>query len=179
MRKTMHKWFWIWDIEKEEEWLNRMAARGLALIGVGFCRYEFEDCAPGEYQIRLEFLESWPCSPEITSYIEFLEDTGAEHVGGFGRWAYFRKKAFAGSFQLFSDYSSRIKYLTRIIVLLALLGGFNLCSGCYNLFLYLCWNTKFNLLGIINMPISLLCFIGIIRLLLKRRQLKDEQRIYE
>ena len=34
MRKTIRKWFWTWDFEKEEKWLNEMAAQGLALVGV-------------------------------------------------------------------------------------------------------------------------------------------------
>ena len=42
MRKTIRKWFWAWDFEKEEKWLNEMAAKGLALVGVGFCKYEFD-----------------------------------------------------------------------------------------------------------------------------------------
>ena len=25
-RKTIRKWFWVWDFEKEEDWLNEMAA---------------------------------------------------------------------------------------------------------------------------------------------------------
>ena len=23
--KTLHKWFWVWEFEKEERWLNEMA----------------------------------------------------------------------------------------------------------------------------------------------------------
>lgn len=26
MRRTVHKWFWVWDFDKEEKWLNIMAA---------------------------------------------------------------------------------------------------------------------------------------------------------
>ncbi len=26
MRKTIRKWFWAWDTDKEEKWLNEMAA---------------------------------------------------------------------------------------------------------------------------------------------------------
>ena len=58
MRTTMHKWFWIWDFDKEEQWLNQMAANGKALVHTGFCTYEFEDCTPGEYIYRLELLEN-------------------------------------------------------------------------------------------------------------------------
>lgn len=26
--KVIHKWFWIWDFEKEEDWLNGTAQSG-------------------------------------------------------------------------------------------------------------------------------------------------------
>lgn len=179
MRKTIHKWFWIWDYEKEEEWLNLMSAKGLALAAVGFCRYEFEDCTPGEYQVRMVFLESRCSYPEHAKYIEFIEDTGAEHLGTFGRWAYFRRKTAEGDFQLFSDHASHIKYLTRIILFIALLGSMNLYFGCYNLFLYSRWNHPMSLFGVLNLLIALLCLGGLIRLLHRRRRLKCEQQIYE
>ena len=44
MRQVIHKWFWAWEFEKEEQWLNEMSAKGLALVGIGYCRYEFEPC---------------------------------------------------------------------------------------------------------------------------------------
>lgn len=42
MRQTIRKLFWVWDFDKEEKWLNEMAAKGLSLVAVGFCKYEFE-----------------------------------------------------------------------------------------------------------------------------------------
>ena len=85
MRKTIRKWFWIWDFDKEEKWLNEMAAKGLCLVSVGFCKYEFEDCLPGEYKICLQLLKKCPRNPEMQKYMEFMEETGAEHVGTFTR----------------------------------------------------------------------------------------------
>ena len=41
MRLTKHRWYWVWEYEKEEQWLNQMAAQGWALVSVGYCRYEF------------------------------------------------------------------------------------------------------------------------------------------
>ena len=58
-----------------------MAAQGLCLSAVSFCRYEFEKCNPGEYNIRLELLENFANQPESVQYISFLEETGAEHIG--------------------------------------------------------------------------------------------------
>ena len=69
MRKTIRKWFWAWDFDKEEHWLNEMAARGLSLVSVGWCRYEFEDCVPGEYSVRLELLKEKPMHPESVKYM--------------------------------------------------------------------------------------------------------------
>ena len=48
MRQTIHKLFWVWDFDKEEKWLNEMAAKGLSLVSVGFCKYEFSDRVPGD-----------------------------------------------------------------------------------------------------------------------------------
>ena len=114
MRKTVRKWFWVWDFDKEEQWLNEMAAQGLVLVDVGWCKYVFEDSVPGEYQVRLELLENQPSHEESQKYIRFIEDTGAEQVGAFLRWVYFRKKTADGPFDLFSDLQSRIKHIKRI-----------------------------------------------------------------
>lgn len=48
MRKTIHKLFFFWDFQKEEDWLNDMASIGLALVAVDGARYTFEQSEPGE-----------------------------------------------------------------------------------------------------------------------------------
>ena len=58
MRTTIRKWFWAWEFDKEEAWLNEMAASGKALVSARYATYEFEDSAPGEYAVRLEMLEN-------------------------------------------------------------------------------------------------------------------------
>lgn len=179
MRKVIHKLFWVWDFDKEEKWLNEMAAKGLALTSVGYCRYEFEDCVPGEFKICMEFLEGTLRRAENEKYIEFLEETGAEHVGTFLRWAYFRKKATEEDFKLFSDNTSRIKQLTRIIGFIAILSGVNLYIGCYNLFLYFSWHSPVNILGVLNLLITAFGTIGLMRLFRKRKRLRSEQQIFE
>jgi hypothetical protein len=115
MKKTIHKWFWLWNFEKEERWLNEMAGNGMILAGVGFARYDFDKCAPGEYIVRLEMLKEPVSRQASEDYIRFLEDTGVEHVGTLFRWAYFRKKAGGAPFDLFSDIDSRINHLNRML----------------------------------------------------------------
>lgn len=179
MRKVVRKLFWAWDFDKEEKWLNEMAAKGLALCAVGFCRYEFEQTLPGEYAVRLQMLENKPTHPESEKYLEFIEETGAEHVGSYLSWVYFRKKTEDGAFELMSDYASRVKHLTNIIRLIAALGVFNLAAGCYNLILYGVWGYAISLLGLVNIALTAFVGYGIYRLWQKREKLKKEQQVFE
>ena len=127
-RMTEYKWFWVWDYEKEERWLNEKAMNGWALADVGFCRYTFERCEPGEYTIRLEM------HPADQSYREFMEETGAEFVARLFAWVYFRRKTELGPFDLFSDIDSRISHLQRIGRMLAVIGFANLLMGLVNVY---------------------------------------------
>ena len=127
-RKTISKWFWVWQFEKEEAWLNEMAANGWVLDGVGFCRYHFIRCEPGEYTVRTEM------HAYDEGYVKFMEETGAEYVGRMMMWIYFRKKTADGPFDLFSDIDSRIRHLDKIGKVLAIGGGANLLSGIVNIY---------------------------------------------
>ena len=179
MRQTIRKWFWIWDFDKEEKWLNEMAAKGLSLVSVGFCKYEFEDSMPGEYRVCLQLLDKMPRHPESIKYIDFLETTGAEHVGSFTRWAYFRKKATEGDFELFSDNDSRIKYISKVIGLVSLITIANWIVGINNVFLATSFLSYINYLGVINLFIGLFGSWGIIRLIRKRKKMKQEGQLFE
>ena len=58
--KKVTRWYWVWDYEKEELWLNAMAQEGWTLQRVGFATYYFERTEPGEYVVRLEFRKRGP-----------------------------------------------------------------------------------------------------------------------
>ena len=125
-RKTIHKVYLAWDFKKEELWLNEMAAEGWALEHAAFCSYTFVRCEPGEYIIRMEMNAD-------RDYRSFVEETGAEYVGGCVNWVYFRRKAELGSFDLFSDIDSRIAHLARIGKSLWLICLANLIIGVVNI----------------------------------------------
>ena len=179
MRQTIHKLFWAWEFDKEEKWLNEMAARGLCLVSVGFCKYEFEDCEPGEYRICMQILDKMPRHPESQKYIEFLETTGAEHICSFTSWVYFRKKAADGEFELFSDNASRIKYLSGVIGFIAPIAVANCIIGIYNVFLAINLSTTVNYLGFINLAFGIWVTFGCIKLLRKRKRMKQEGQLFE
>ncbi len=127
-RKTVHKWFWVWDFEKEERWLNEMAMSGWTLTKAGIGRYEFEKTQPGEYIIRLE-LHKYD-----EQYIEFMRDAGAEVATRLFAWVYFRRRSELGPFDLFSDKESKVKHLDTISKMVGIIGGANLVIGIMNSF---------------------------------------------
>ncbi len=179
MRTVMHKWFWAWDFDREEAWLNDMAARGYALCGYSFCRYEFERCAPGEYGVRIELLEQPLTSPVSQQYIRFVEETGAEQVASYMRWVYFRKKRVDGPFDLFSDLESRIKHLQRIWRLMVPLLVVNTFCALYNLFLFCQHPNPISLLFVLNLVVSVLLGMGMWKLGRKINRMKQDRQIVE
>ena len=179
MRRIIKKLFFVWDFDKEEKWLNEMAAKGLCLISAGFCKYEFEDCIPGEYKICLQLLEKSPKHPEMQKYIEFMEETGAEHVGSFTRWVYFRRNSSEGEFALFSDNASKVKYLTSMLGFITLIVGLNLLVGLENLAIAVFAGFAGNYLGFLNLAIGLIGLPGTIKLWKKRNRIKKESHLFE
>lgn len=179
MRKIIKKLFWAWDFEKEEKWLNEMAAKGLALVDYSIFRYSFEPCEPGEYSFKIQLLEHNPNHPESEQYIRFMEETGAEQVASYLNWVYFRKKTSEGSFEIFSDIESKLKHYILIKKLLAPFGILNLCVGISNVIN--CW---FNIREIfwvpfINISLAVLIFAGLSGINKKIKALKKEMTIRE
>lgn len=180
MRKVVHKWFWAWDYDKEEVWLNEMAAKGLALVGTDFCKYEFEECTPGEYGIQIEMLDCNAKSESGRQYISFVEETGAEHVGSWLRWVYFRKKLACGEeFRLFSDKDSLIQHLKKIIAFLMFLGILNLWIGVFNVIIGAANGTVNFPLGSLNIVIGAMAIGGAVKLKKKKSALENERMISE
>ena len=179
MRHTVKKWFWVWDFQKEEQWLQQMAAKGLALVSVGFARYEFEDTQGGEYDVCLQLLEQNIKHPESVKYIEFLEQTGAEHVGTYGRWIFVRKKRAEGGLQLFSDYQSRVKQLSRIIGMIVPVSVANILIGISNISLLFTLSGDANAVGLINLLLGLLGCFGWYKLSKMKKALQEQAQIFE
>lgn len=180
MRQTIYKFFFAWDFEKEEKWLNEMSAKGLQLVSVGFCKYVFEKGMQGEYTYKLEFLENLPSNYQSTSYIDFLKETGIEYIGSVFRWVYFRKKATSGKFEIYSDIESRIKHYKRIMALLAVLTPLGIFTAILN------WS-RFSkegdasrlVLVSITALLAVLLILGIAKISRQIKRLKKEKLIRE
>jgi hypothetical protein len=105
------------DLEKEEAWLNEMAAKGLDLVvpgKLGPPPYRFEQGAPGEWTYRIQILPGRAGKPATRRYLEFMSETGIETVAAIGFKAYFRKPTSEGAFDIFSDLESRVAQVRRL-----------------------------------------------------------------
>ena len=176
MRHTARKVFFAWSYEQEENWLNQMSAKGLQLVSVGFCKYVFEDGAPGEYNYRLELLENLPSHPESIAYIRFLEEAGIEQIGTYFRWVYFRRKATDGAFDLYSDLESRIKHYRRILMLLAAIMPLTIINAV-NMIIHP-WPSTWPL-SLITSALAVLVGTGVVKMIKKIRRLTKEHTIRE
>lgn len=180
MRMKVRKWFWVWDYKKEEKWLNDMAAQGKALVRAAFGVYEFEDCQPGEYIIRLQMPDNAPGTEKGNEYIRFVEETGAEHVGSVARWVYFRKKAELGTFELMGDNATRIKHLRGIMLMLLPLMLLNLFNTINSLSSGIARSRTFQLvLAGACAAVTLLLAYALFRLNAEKKRLEKDAQLYE
>ena len=169
-RMTKYRWFWVWDFEREERWLNEMAANGWTLVEVGYCRYTFEKTDDNEYTVRLEM------HPFDEDYISFMEQTGAEYIGRVLQWIYFRKKSELGRFDIFSDLDSRISHLSKIHKMILMFGLANLIIGIANLLSSRSINSA---VAVFNLLVATLLMYGVGRMQGKIEYLENERQLRE
>lgn len=165
-RKVLWRWFWAWDFEKEERWLNEMAMQGWLLVQVGFCRYTFEKGEPGSYIYRLQMRQPEP------EYLAFLEDLDAEYVDRFLSWLYIRRRSELGPFEIFSDNKSRLEHLEWIGRIELALGVMNLVIGIVN-------SLNAQPVGAVNMLVGTLLMYGLGRIHGKIEEIKRDQELQE
>ncbi|MET1249491.1 DUF2812 domain-containing protein [Sporolactobacillus sp. STCC-11] len=112
MKKVIYKF--IWNYEKEEQWLNEMADQGWGLSRFCAGRYTFESSEQGKYRYRIELLQNGPKDPKSRSYLQFLKDAGITCIATSFNWVYLRKIAADGPFNMYSDIDSKITHYKRV-----------------------------------------------------------------
>lgn len=112
------RWFWAWDDDKEEDWLQDMSNKGYHMTRVVFPGiYTFEPGENRNYVYRLDY------SPDIKmkeDYLNLFLDAGWDYLGSMNYWQYFRKEATGSDVpQIFTDNESKTVKYKRVISLLA------------------------------------------------------------
>ena len=102
----MKKFKFFFDFEKEEQWLQKMAAEGWSLKSVLFT-YTFEKTAPDTAPIRLDY-HAFYSSSRYLDYLTLYEDCGWKHIAGNKSCGmhYFKQTRPDASSEIFSDAAS-------------------------------------------------------------------------
>ena len=119
MKTTQFRWFWVWDDEKEEQYLRDMALDGWHFQSVSYPgNYTFIKNAPQNDFYRMDFISN---IKDKDNYLQLFKDGGWNHVGEHGGWQYFRKTAVEGENpEIFTDNDSKIKKYSRVMTFLVI-----------------------------------------------------------
>lgn len=134
--KRILKWFWAWQDEQEEAWLESLSReRGLHLVSVApFGVYTFNIGPPRSMIYRLDY--RYLRGQDEACYLQLFDDAGWEHVDQMSNWHYFRRPEVAGRpSEIFTDPVSKAEKYRRLIpfvFLACMLLGVLLSSSVYN-----------------------------------------------
>ncbi|QGG51123.1 DUF2812 domain-containing protein [Lysinibacillus pakistanensis] len=128
----MHKYWLVMNPNDIEKRVNEMASQGWHLKKFTWIRFTFEQDEPGSYIYRHDELERFGSTYE-DEYLDFLKSSGIEQVDRSGNFVFFRKPAYEGPFELYSDKKTKISNLSKKITLLSLILLLNLFFGIIGL----------------------------------------------
>ena len=192
MRRVVHKLFWIWQLEKEQAWVNEMASHGYALEHAGRLTFEFDETEPGKYIYKEIFLKGWGESVENLKYFKFLEEMGIKVVCYINYpgtcWVYIRalKQDYPDGIELYSDIDSKINYNKVMAGYLIFVIVATLLSALLNISVVVnSWTMHGTLMGlnlICSVFLTALCIASVIatvKAFVKIANLKKERKIHE
>ena len=143
MRRVIHKLFWIWELEKEQAWINEMASHGYSLEHAGRLTFEFDETEPDKYIYKSIFIKGTANSAENIKFFKFLEEMGIKvvcyiHYPG-TCWVYTRalKKDYPDGIELYSDIDSKINHTKVMAGYMIFVVAMTLFAGLLNLWISL------------------------------------------
>jgi hypothetical protein len=108
------KWFWPWQDEKEEAWLEEMSSEGWHLSSVHLpCIYTFKRGEPRRYTYRLDYMPL-NRADKIQEYKQIFSDAGWEYLGEMSNWRYWRALG-SNATEIFTDRESKIRKYQRLL----------------------------------------------------------------
>ncbi|MCR4556559.1 MAG: DUF2812 domain-containing protein [Saccharofermentans sp.] len=192
MCRVIHKLFWIWQLEKEQAWINEMASHGYSLEHAGRFTFEFDETEPDKYIYKEIFLKGWGESAENLKYFKFLEEMGIKVVCYINYpgtcWVYTRalKEDYPDGIELYSDIDSKINYQKVMAGYLIFVIAVTLFAALLNISIvvnyWLTHGMVMTLNLICSIAMSALCvaaFIATVKAFIKIGNLKKERKIHE
>ena len=188
MRRVIHKIFWIWELEKEEAWINEMASHGYSLEHAGRLTFEFDETEPGKYIYKEIFLKGWGESVENIKYFRFLEEMGIKVVCYINYpgtcWVYTRalREDYPDGIELFSDIDSKINGMKAMSGYMIFVMAMTLFAALLNLWCAIGrdYFSPINFICSISMFVLFtLATIATVRIFVNMGKLKKERTIHE
>ena len=192
MRRVIHKFFWIWQLEKEQAWINEMASHGYSLEHAGRLTFEFDETEPDKYIYKEIFLKGWGESAENLKYFRFLEEMGIKVVCYINYpgtcWVYTRalKEEYPDGIELYSDIDSKINYQKVMAGYLIFVIAFTLFAALLNTSIVVSSLLRHNMLMTLNLICAILMLalcvasvIAAVKAFIKIGNLKKERKIHE
>ncbi|WP_127534339.1 DUF2812 domain-containing protein [Paenibacillus kobensis] len=104
----------VWNYEKDEQWMTDLSAQGLHLVKPGIVRSRFEKDTDRRYVYKVDY-HQLKKGEELKSYLALFEDMGWEHVSSYMGWHYFRKPYAEGeSYEIYTDRTTIIQLWKRV-----------------------------------------------------------------
>ncbi len=116
-KKNVIKLFFAWQDEKEQSWLEQMAADGWMLDDVVFIYYTFHKEKPQTVHYRLDYQELK--ENELQDYLNLFTDAGWDYKGRMNNWFYFCSRGEKTK-EIYTDVHSKVQKYKRIIRTLVL-----------------------------------------------------------
>jgi len=192
MRRVIHKLFWIWQLEKEQAWINEMASHGYSLEHAGRLTFEFDETEPDKYIYKEIFLKGGGESAENLKYFKFLEEMGIKVVCYINYpgtcWVYTRalKEEYPDGIELYSDIDSKINYQKVMAGYLIFVIAFTLFAALLNTSIVVSSLLRNNMLMTVNLICAILMLalcvasvIAAVKAFIKIGNLKKERKIHE
>ncbi|MBQ2423880.1 MAG: DUF2812 domain-containing protein [Alistipes sp.] len=108
--KKVWNFFFISQVDEEEQWINSMARAGWDFVRVNWCsRYIFKRGIPGQYIYKIDLPENLPHGLGKEEYYNFLTECGIRIVHEKKEWMYLQKRASDGPFNREGDMFAKLK----------------------------------------------------------------------
>ncbi|SCW65830.1 Protein of unknown function [Ruminococcaceae bacterium YRB3002] len=189
MRRVIHKLFWIWQLDKEEAWINEMASHGYSLEHAGRFSFEFDETEPDKYKYKTLFLKGSYNSEENVKYFRFLEEMRinvVSHIEYPGTCCVYTRglsEDHPEGLEIYSDIDSKINCLKVSAGYMIFVSAFTLFAAVINILSAL---TPANMVWWLNLTcavlVSVLCtasVIATVRIYMKIGKLRKEREIHE